>query len=104
RDRRWILGMKGQSGRTRAEPVYDFDQIARCHETILRQERTWDAFFAEGGVQPHRVVYEALAGRLEETARDILRHLHVEGHERAVAWALKRKQADSVNAVWTRQF
>lgn len=60
------------------ELAFDFDAIA----ALLRQAEAEDAaiaaFFAESGITPFRVVYEAFSPRYEETTLELLRWLGIE--------------------------
>jgi len=44
---------------------------------IVRGEAAWEAWFAQAGVTPHRVAYEDLVARWDDTLRDVLRFLEI---------------------------
>lgn len=87
------------------EVQYDFDQIERFHAMLVDHDRAWEAYFAESGIRPYRVVYEDLADSYEETAIDVLRHLEVPLPDQLVfKERFLRRQGDSVNDEWAQRF
>ena len=87
-----------------AEPALDLDQVEDLVRTIEAHNAAWASWFAEQGVQPHRVAYERLLLAPERTVRGILDHV---GVEPPVFWRPEsphRQQADEVNAAWVRRY
>jgi len=114
----WILAENGpvapadreriQASRQRVSErslAYDFDQIALLEDDLRKQDASWEAYFAESGIEPYRVVYEEFAEAYEQTAMDILGFLGIPGPDEIgpLRRAMK-KQTDAVNEEWTRRF
>ncbi len=86
------------------EPAIDLDQVDELVRTVHAHNAAWISWFAEQGVRPHIVTYEALAADPERTVRAILDHLDVKA---PAAWrpaSTHAKQADEINAEWVRRY
>jgi LPS sulfotransferase NodH len=86
------------------KPAIDVDQIDELIRTIQAHNAAWISWFAEQGVRPHLVTYEALAAEPERTVRTILDHLDVKAPAAWRATSTQAKQADEVNAEWVRRY
>lgn len=86
------------------EPAIDLDQVDELVRTAQAHNAAWISWFAEQGVRPHIVTYEALVADPEPTVRTILDYLDVEV---PAAWrpaSAHAKQGDEVNAEWVRRY
>ena len=80
-------------------------QIERLVAEIDRQERGWDAFFAQQDIEPLRVEYESLIEDRVGTVRAVLGHLGVAGAAGATVAAPDMvRQADDVSARWIERY
>lgn len=114
----WILAENGpatpadreriQASRQRVSErslEYDFGQIALLEDDLRKQDESWEAYFAESGIEPYRVVYEEFAEAYEQTAVDILGFLGIpRPDEIGPLRRAMKKQTDAVNEEWTRRF
>jgi hypothetical protein len=82
---------------------YSFDAIDHLQRQLQHEEREWQAWFAEAGIEPFAVVYEDFAKRYEETAADILAFLRVDvppsfGQRRMT------RQSDDLTELWVERY
>ncbi len=82
---------------------YSFDAIDHLQRQLNHEEREWQAWFAEAGIEPFAVVYEDFAKRYEETAADILAFLRIDvppsfGQRRMT------RQSDDLTELWVERY
>jgi len=65
------------SRQTGIEPVYDFDGINALYTAVREEDAAIDAYFAQSGITPMRVVYEDFTKTYEETTRAMLDFLGI---------------------------
>ncbi len=89
-----------------SEPVYHRGAIAHLRDLLASGEASWDAWFAEHGIAPVRVVvYEDLVPALEPTARALLGELGIEDEPAAgFATPRMRRQANGTSGAWRERF
>lgn len=86
-------------------PTYDFAAIRGAVDEIVRQEGYWTAYFAEAGVTPVEVSYEALIADPADVVAAILRDFAVDGvATSAPTLATPQRQASIINAEWKLRF
>jgi LPS sulfotransferase NodH len=86
------------------EPAIDLDQADELVRTIQAHNAAWSSWFADQGVRPHIVTYEALVADPERTVRTILDHLDVEAPGAWRPAPTHARQADEVNTEWVRRY
>lgn len=86
------------------EPTIDLNLIDDLVHTIGAHNVAWESWFAEQGVRPLVVTYEALAADPEHAVRTILDHLDLEPPATWRPAQTTRQQADEVNAGWVRRY
>jgi LPS sulfotransferase NodH len=97
------------ASKTRGTAVYDRKRIDRALAMIERSEQAWDAYFAERGIEPYRVVYEDLDADYQKVLVGVLEHLGAQVPEGGtiadlvVPRQLKR-QADELNDEWRKRY
>jgi trehalose 2-sulfotransferase len=85
--------------------VFRREQIDRLLAGISHREHRWEAFFAASGSAPLRIDYEDLVASPDETVVGVLRHIGVEGSERArIGSPTLRRQADEVTEDWASRY
>jgi LPS sulfotransferase NodH len=89
-----------------AEPVYHRGAIAHLRDLLASGEASWDAWFAQHGITPVRVVvYEDLVPALEPTVRALLGELGIEDEPAAgFATPRMRRQANGTSGAWRERF
>ena len=74
-------------------------------QEITAHEAAWQHYFEICGVQPQTVIYEDFVSSYEETALQVLRHLHIVYPENLVFAERKlRKQADALSEGWVQRY
>jgi LPS sulfotransferase NodH len=106
----WSRGVQTEQWRAvdsvRAEPVYHAEQIAGLLELIGEEHDDWERWFAEQGIEPHRVTYEQVLADRRAAVEGIARAAGVplpDGIELAPYPGMER-QADGINDEWIRRF
>jgi len=86
------------------DPVYDRRGVEYLREQVSAHDEAWSTWFAEHGVEPLEVEYEAFIAAHEETVRRVLHHLglsadHIpdpplarQGDERSARWVARFKE------------
>jgi len=85
-----------------ADPVYDFDRIARQLEELDAYDAAWTDWFAANGIAPLTVGYESLAAKPEEQLARICARLGVPAPEDVKANL--GKLADAISRDWIDRF
>ena len=85
-------------------PRLDLDRIDATVRTIRAHEQAWSNWFDRQGVAPLPVTYEELVRNPGGTVRGILAHLSVDAPTGWEPRSRHEKQADELNAVWTRAY
>jgi trehalose 2-sulfotransferase len=82
---------------------YSYDAIGHLAAQLAEQEREWQAWFQEAGIEAFVVVYEDFAQRYEGTAIDILAFL---GIDVLPAFGPRRmtRQSDALSDEWAERF
>ncbi len=97
----WSSEQRAAAGRL----TYSHAAIAHLIADIEDHELGWRSYFRECGVEPFDVVYEDLAGRYEDSIRDILRHLGIaEADTVPIALPTRRRQADDLSRRWAERY
>ena len=95
--------MSGQD--SRREPQYNYFQIRSCLREIKLQEKGWETYFMERGIQPHRVNYEQLAVDPEPVILAALAYLEIPLPATFQMPAPRiQKQADHLSEDWVARF
>lgn len=95
--------MSGQD--SRREPQYNYFQIRSCLREIKLQEKGWETYFMERGIQPHRVNYEQLAANPEPVILAALAYLEIPLPATFQMPAPRiQKQADHLSEDWVARF
>jgi LPS sulfotransferase NodH len=68
----WAVSRRSPWKATRIAPDFDLEQIEKCHLEIVRGNDAREAWFAENGIEPLRVVYEELDENHAEVTRRVL--------------------------------
>lgn len=90
--------------RAEAEPRLDLGAIDDLVRTVEDHNAAWGRWFAEQGITPHRVTYEEVTADPRRAVLAILDHLDIEPPASWRPAARERRQADEVNAAWTRRY
>lgn len=92
----------------RQEPVaelgFDFGEVRDLVQQIKEDNAAWEAWFAVGGIEPYRVLYEELDADPVGTASGVLTFLGLDlpaGHEITVR---HKRLADELNAQWIESY
>src|SRR5215831_14450574 len=94
---------KGKS--TLREPEFDPDLIEQSLHEAERQEKIWDDFFRQIGVEPFTVEYEELCQNYEATIRAVLGFLKIKLPPSAcVGPPVTTRQADEISRIWEERF
>jgi LPS sulfotransferase NodH len=87
------------------EPVYNNYQIQCCLREVLIQEKGWETYFAERGIEPFRVVYEELVEDRSGSVLNALKYLGVSvPDDFQVPGPRMQKQADHMTEEWVARF
>ncbi len=87
-----------------AEPRLDVGQLDGLVRTIGEHNAAWRAWFAQQGVQPHRVSYEDLIENPRQAVLGILDRLGVKAPSGWRPRSAHVRQADEVNREWARRY
>ena len=89
----------------RAEPVFDRGGIAFYVEEIHKQDAAWERYFAERGITPHVVMYEALVATPDDIVRKVLEFLGVAGPQPIPSDPIElERQADALTDEWVERY
>lgn len=86
------------------DPTYDASHIRAEMDDLLQFEQDWQTWFADQGIDPLPVTYDALSKSPAQALRPILTAL---GKDPAIADSVKpgvRKLADATSAAWIERF
>ena len=86
------------------EPVFHAGAIAHLKERLEAHAAAWRAWFAERGIAPLEIVYEAFAADPEPTICAVLDHVGVPSDGVTVPEAPMRRQADARSQEWVDRF
>lgn len=103
----WHLGADGSERQRSAPPGethYNANRIAALVGELERDDASWNAFFAEHGITPVPIEYEALARAPREELKKILKALRLPPELADSVSAGTSKMADAESAEWARQF
>ena len=97
---------KVQKGKTTLrEPEFDPDLIEQSLREAERQEKIWDDFFRDIGIDPFTVEYEGLCQNYEATIRAVLSFLKIKLPPSArVGPPATTRQADEISRMWEKRF
>lgn len=84
--------------------AYSFDAIEHLYAEASMREAGIQEFFAEGKIIPLTVVYEDFIQRYEQTVRDILDFLGLDGSSVKIAPAYFSQTSDEVTEQWVQRF
>jgi trehalose 2-sulfotransferase len=87
----------------RVTPVYDRRGIAHLEQRLTEEDDAWREWFAERGIAPHTVVYEAFVADHGPTIRRVLDFLGIEGGRIPNGPPLER-QGDARSARWAERY
>jgi LPS sulfotransferase NodH len=93
----------GQECQPAVVPSYDHEAIRRAYENARRSDEYWERFFMHAKIDCHRVMYEDLSNRYQETLADLLKSFGRE-QQRPVPSPRLRRQADGVTEGMVRRF
>jgi sulfate adenylyltransferase subunit 2 len=85
------------------EPVYHQGAIAHLKRRLEEHDRSWDAWFAERGIEPHRVAYEDLSADAHAAVRGVLEHIGA-ATDATIPDPPLRRQADGRSKEWAERF
>jgi trehalose 2-sulfotransferase len=85
-------------------PDFDLGRIHTVYQLGLYQQRSWKRFFQMHGIEPHRVMYEDLVDRYEETVRGVLGFLDLEAQEAKIGPPATARQADELSRDWMHRY
>ena len=98
--KRWFSSRPEQ-----AKPKYDFARIVHAHAQIVNEERQWNEYLSEHGIEPLRLVYEDFVLNYRSTLVDILSFLELPASTVAtLSQPDPEKQSDHLNAAWAAQY
>lgn len=103
----WHLAADGSERQRTGPPAairYDASRIAELVTELERDDAAWDRFFAEHGISPVRVTYEALADCSRTEVRKILSSLGLPLGLADGATVQTSKMADDLSAAWAERF
>jgi trehalose 2-sulfotransferase len=97
---------KVQKGkRVLREPEFDPQLIEQSLQEAERQEKIWDDFFRQIGVEPFAIEYERLCQNYEATIRAVLNFLRIKLPAGArVGPPVTTRQADDISRIWEERF
>lgn len=87
-----------------AEPTIDLDQLDELVSTIHARNAAWDSWFAQQGVRPYPITYEALTADPARMVYRILHHLNLTPPADWRSASTPTKRADQVNTEWIRRY
>jgi LPS sulfotransferase NodH len=90
--------------RPAAQPRFEFGPIADLVRTIREHNAAWTSWFADQGVEAHRVTYEDVTGDPGQAVQGILDRLGIELPADWRPTPRERRQADELNADWIRRY
>ena len=93
---------KVQEGKTiQREPQFDVELIEQCLRDGEQQEKRWEGFFKQIGIDPFRVEYEKLCQDYEATIRGVLDFLQISLPRRTrIGPPATVRQADDISRAW----
>ncbi len=86
------------------EPHFDRDLITQLVLRIDEHEAAWRAWFADQGVSPYEVTYEALSADPVGVTKSVLNYLDLVLIDNQTITVRDRRQADELNADWISRF
>jgi LPS sulfotransferase NodH len=97
---------KVQEGKTiQREPQFDVELIEQCLRDGEQQEKRWEGFFKQIGIDPFRVEYEKLCQDYEATIRGVLDFLQISLPRRTrIGPPATVRQADDISRAWEERF
>lgn len=94
---------KGQT--TTREPEFDPQLIEQSLHEAQRQEKIWDRFFQQNGIEPFEVEYEGLCQDYENTIRSALAFLNISlPRGTRIGPPVTIRQADDISRMWEERF
>ncbi len=97
---------KVQEGKSaQGEPQFNANLIEQCLREGDQQEKIWDRFFQQIGIDPFRVEYEKLCTDYEGTIRGVLDFLRISLPRGArIGPPATVRQADEISQIWEERF
>jgi LPS sulfotransferase NodH len=96
---------EGERSSDAVELVYDFDEIRKTKQRFESEDAQWGQFFADNGITPVEVHYEAFAEDHEAGVVDILQQFGIALPEDfEVKPITYRKLADAINEEWRERY
>ena len=86
------------------EPVFHAGAIAHLKSRLETHAAAWRAWFAERGIEPLEIAYEAFATDPAPTVRAVLDHVGVPSEGVAIPEPPMRRQADARSQEWVDRF
>lgn len=97
-------GTEIERNEPRRKPGYDRDAIRTTIAEMTGQDRAWDAWFADQGIEPLRLTYEDLSADPSSVLHTVLGALGVGQTGIDELAPPLRKLADETNASWVARF
>lgn len=85
------------------EPTYDAALLRSTHDTMTTADREWEAWFADQGIAPMRLTYEALSADPSAALRRVLEVLGLDPTPAAYAVPDVAKLADATSREWAER-
>jgi LPS sulfotransferase NodH len=97
---------KVQNGKTaEREPQFDAELIEQSLREAERQEKIWEDFFQQFGIQPFQVQYEQLCRDYEGAVRGVLTFLKIPLPRGAhIGPPVTIRQSDEISRMWEERF
>jgi trehalose 2-sulfotransferase len=85
--------------------VYSFDAIDHLLDQLRRNEDAWRGFFFRTGQRPLTMLYEDIAGDLDESVRRVLDDLRIEPPtDMTIDGGPMRRQSDELSESWVQTY
>jgi LPS sulfotransferase NodH len=104
---RWMQPLSGSQPNTQyspEEPVYDRKRIMEAINFVLREQTSWEAFFAINDIRPYRAEYERLIEDTHAVCEEVCDHIGVTtDHQFTLDRAPIKRQRSDLNQQWMRR-
>ncbi len=90
---------------TNSNIKYDFYQILYLYQSLIRKEKSWEAYFIRANIHPLRLFYEDFENEIETAALKIANAFNISIPAQIVEQKISmEKLANSINDVWANRF